>query len=64
MRPRSLTSMPIFFAQARTPALCWRCAAVLRLATGARAGDLRACWANRLIVSSKLSLCQTHRSIS
>ena len=64
MRPRSLTSMPIFFAQARTPALRWRWAAVLRLTTGARAGDLRAYWANRLIVSSKLSLCQVHRSIS
>ena len=37
---------------------------VLRLTTGARAGDLRANWANRLIVSSKLSLCQVHRSIS
>ncbi len=64
IRPRSLTAMPIFFAQARTPALCWRFAAVLRLRRSGRADDLRARWAYRLIVSSNLSLCLTHRSIS
>ena len=64
IRPRSLTSIPVFFAQARTLALCWRCAAVLRLMRTGRADDLRARWAYRLIVSSNLSLCLTHRSIS
>jgi hypothetical protein len=43
MRPRSLTANPFAFAQARTCALCLRCAAVLRFARTGRADALRAC---------------------
>jgi hypothetical protein len=64
MRPRSLTANPFAFAQARTCALCLRCAAVLRFVRTGRPEALRACAAKPLTASSNLSLCVRHRSIS